>query len=189
MALPQQQLSLADYLAWENEQDERHEYYRGEVFAMVGVKRIHGLVTGNVFFALKQQLKGKPCQVFSESLKVQVGEDMVFYPDVFVTCDAADLRTDYLFRAPSVIVEVLSESTRGYDYDTKFAAYRRLPALREYLLIDPENRRVDLFRRGENGLFTLYDYTGAEDFPLEAIACRLSLAEIFDGIEAIPGGD
>lgn len=184
MALPQSVTSLADYLDWENQQESRHEFHRGEIFAMVGVSRVHGIVSFNVAASLKQQLKGSRCRVFTESLKVQVGEDSIFYPDVFVTCDPADLKTDYVFRAPTLIVEVLSESTKAFDRGLKFALYRRLPSLREYLLIDPDTRLVELFRRGEDGLFTLHDHTTTPHFPLTAIGCELSLEDIFEGVEA-----
>ncbi|MBN8217932.1 MAG: Uma2 family endonuclease, partial [Spirochaetes bacterium] len=97
--------------AWENDQPGRHEFYRGEVFAMVGARRVHGLVGGNLFAALKSHLKGSPCRAFVEGMKVQVADDAIFYPDVFVTCDAADLKTDMVFRQPRLVVEVLSDST------------------------------------------------------------------------------
>lgn len=182
MALPQEKITLPAFLEWENAQPERHELYRGEVFAMVGVKRIHGMVAGNIFAALKQALKGSPCQAFTEALKVQVGADSIFYPDVFVTCDAADLTTDYIFRAPSMIVEVLSDTTQAYDRGLKFTHYRSIATLKEYVLIDPDLRLIEVYRRGENGLFTLYDYTAEARFPLTSISCELVTAEIFEGI-------
>jgi Uma2 family endonuclease len=186
MALPQSKLSAAEYLDWENHQEARHELYRGEIFAMVGVRRTHGIVSFNVAASLKQQLKGSPCQAFTESLKVQVAEDSIFYPDVFVTCDPADLNTDYIFRAPTVIVDVLSESTQAYDRGLKFALYRRLPSLMEYVLIDPDTHRVEVFRRGTDGLFTLHDYTDTPRFPLTSIRCELQMEEIFEGMEGKP---
>ena len=182
MALPDHRLSLAEFLEWENAQDERNEYYRGEVFAMVGARRVHGIAAGNVFASLKNQLKGSRCRAFIETMKVQIGNDAVFYPDVFVTCDAADLNTEYVFRAPTVIVEVLSESTQSYDRGAKFAMYRQIPQLREYLLIDPDSRSVELFRRGPDGLFTLHDFTEASVFPLTSIGCELERADVFEGV-------
>lgn len=182
MGLPLKHLSLAEYLDWENRQPEKHELFRGEIFAMVGARRVHGLVAGNVFSALKRQLRGGPCQAFMESLKVQVAENTVLYPDVFVTCDAADLQTDYLFRAPSLVVEILSDSTRNYDRGLKFALYRRLESLREYLLIDPDTRLVELFRRGPDGLFVLHDHSDSKEFELKSISCRLSMEEIFESL-------
>ncbi|MFM9880713.1 MAG: Uma2 family endonuclease [Burkholderiaceae bacterium] len=182
-------LDVAAYLVWENQQATRNELYRGEVFAMVGVRRVHGKVALNVAIALSRQLKGSPCEVFTESLKVQTDHNSIFYPDVFVTCDRADLQTELIFTAPTVIVEVLSESTQAYDRGLKFAAYRQIAALREYLLIDPDTRVVELYRRGAEGLFTLHDHTGQAQFSLTSIGCELTAADIFDGLDAHPQSD
>ena len=186
MALPAQKLNLADYLAWENEQAARHEFYRGEVFAMVGARRVHGLVGGNLFAALKTHLKGSPCRAFVESMKVQVADDMLFYPDVFVTCDAQDLKTDMVFRRPLLIIEVLSESTQAYDRSLKFAAYRLLDSLQEYVLVDPATRRVEIFRRNERSLFELHDQTGLPELHLASVDMHLPMSEVFDGVEEEP---
>jgi Uma2 family endonuclease len=183
MAVTAQKQTLAEYLAWENQQAERHEFYRGEVFAMVGVRRVHGLVAGNLFAALKTHLKGGPCRAFIESLKLQVGNDMLFYPDVFVTCHPQDLKTDMVFRHPSLIVEVLSDSTQAYDRDLKFSAYRRIEDLQEYVLIDPDNRRVEVFRRNERQLFELHDQSGLLEMHLASVDLRLPMSEVFDGVE------
>ena len=87
-------LSLQEFLDWENLQAERHEFHHGEVFAMVGARRVHGLVALNIAASLKTQLKGSPCRAFADSMKVKIAADTVLYPDVFVTCDASDLRTE-----------------------------------------------------------------------------------------------
>ena len=183
MALTAQKQTLAEYLAWENQQETRHEFYRGEVFAMVGVRRVHGLVAGNLFAAFKTHLKGGPCRAFIESLKVQVASDMIFYPDVFVTCHPQDLKTDMVFRHPSLIVEVLSDSTQAYDRGLKFSAYRRIDELQEYVLIDPDNRRVEVFRRNERRLFELHDQSGLPEMHLASVDLRLAMSEVFDGVE------
>ena len=143
MGVPIQKMTLDAYLGWENAQPVKNEFYQGDVFAMVGARRVHGLVAGNVFAGLKRQLRGSPCQVFVEGMKVQANATSVFYPDVFVTCDAADLKTDYLFKAPTVVVEVLSDSTQAFDRGLKFAAYRQIADLKEYVLIDPDTRVVE----------------------------------------------
>ena len=181
MGLPVAKLNLDQFIDWENEQVERHEFYRGEIFAMVGVRRVHGLVGLNVAMGLRQQLQGSPCGVFVESLKVKVNES-IFYPDVFVTCDKADLQTDMIFTAPTVIVEVLSPSTQAFDRGLKFAAYRHIASLKEYLLVDPDTRVVELYRRGLDGLFTLHDYTEQSACELTSIACVLATADIFEGL-------
>lgn len=184
MGLAQKKPGIDEFIAWENQQSGRHEFFRGEIFAMVGARRVHGIVAGNLFAALKNTLKGTPCRAFMESMKLQIADDSIFYPDVFVTCDAADLMTEYVFRSPVLIAEILSESTQAFDRGVKFAAYRRIPSLKEYVLIDPDLKTVEVFRRGGDGLFTLHDYTGHERFRLESLACELAAAEVFEGLEA-----
>lgn len=183
MGLPLKNLSLPDFVAWENAQPTRNEFYRGEVFAMVGPRRVHGEVVVNVLTALKHHLKGTPCRVYSESMKLQVADDALFYPDVFVTCDAQDLRTDRIFRAPTLVLEVLSPTTAGFDRGLKFATYRRIPSLQEYLLIDPVERSVELFRRNAQGLFELHDRTATPSLVLASVGLEMSIADVFEGVE------
>lgn len=183
MALPAQQLSLEDYLAWENQQPGKNEFYRGEVFAMVGVRRVHALIGGNLFASFKSHLKGSPCRAFTESVKVQVARDAIFYPDVFVTCDSADLTTEMVFHRPVLIVEVLSPGTESFDRSLKFTAYRQIETLREYVLIDPDTRSVEVFRRNERGLFELHDQTHNTHLHLASIDMHLAMAEVFDGLD------
>lgn len=185
MAVPAEKLSLADYLTWEEVQTERHEFYRGEVFAMVGVRRAHAEISGNLFSALKSHLKGLPCRVYTESVQVQVAHDTIFYPDVFVTGDAADLQTDRIFHHPKLIVEVLSDSTEGYNRSLKFTAYRQLPSLQEYLLIDPDSRRVEVYRRNERDVFELLDQTGRSALHLSCVDLTLAMVDLFDGVDPV----
>ena len=155
---------------------------RGEVFAMVGGRRVHNILAGNVFATLKQQLKGSPCFAFIENAKLQTAAGDIFYPDVFVTCDAQDLRTEQIFKTPTLIVEVLSPSTQAYDRGLKFTLYRSLASLREYALVDPDTREVQLFRRGADGLFTLHDLTGAAQVEFASIGCVVTADDLFEGI-------
>ena len=182
MGLPQEKLTLQAYLDWENAQPGRHEFYRGEVFAMAGGRRTHGRITANLVRHLGNRLAGTPCQVFSESMKVQVADDTVLYPDIFVTCDRRDLETEMIFRAPILVIEVLSPSTQAYDRSQKFALYRRLPSLREYVLIDPESRRTELFSLNAEGLFVFHDMSESETLDLLSIDCRVTLGDVFDGV-------
>jgi Uma2 family endonuclease len=176
-------MTLDEYMAWENAQPERHEFFRGEVIAMAAPRRVHAMAAQNTAAALHAHLKGSPCCVFMHSMKVQVDNDAIFYPDVFVTCHEQDLKTDMVFRHPVVIVEVLSNSTQAYDRGQKFAAYRRLPSLKEYVLVDPDTQRVEVFRRNERELFELHDQTGLLELTLASVAARLPMAEVFDGVE------
>ena len=185
-ALVEPIMTLKDFLAWEDVQPDRHEFYLGEIFAMVGGRRAHGRVVVNVLSAFHQKLKGSPCQVFGETMKLQVANDTVFYPDLFVTCDKADLSTDVVFHAPTLVIEVLSPSTQGYDRSQKFALYRRVVSLQEYMLIDPDTRRVESFRRGAGGLWVLHDMSDDDALEAASVGVSVSLAEIFDGTVAPP---
>ena len=185
MGMPIQKLTLAEYIEWENAQLERNEFVRGEVFAMVGGRRIHGRVVGNLVRAFANRLEGSPCQVFAESMKLQVAGDTILYPDVFVTCDRDDLRTDQIFFSPIVVVEVLSPSTQAYDRGLKFSLYRSVPSLREYVLIDPDSRQVEAFRVGADGLWVLHDMSGQPALAVPAIDAIIPMHEVFAGVDAV----
>jgi Uma2 family endonuclease len=184
MGMPLHKLSLAEFLAWEELQAERHEFFRGETFNMVGGKRGHGRVIANLMRHLGNHLDDAPCQAFSESMKVQVGDEAVLYPDVFVTCDKRYTAQEQVFTAPVVVVEVLSPSTQRCDRSEKFAIYRKLPSLREYVLIDPDTRRVEIFRPQSDGSWAFRDMTDGGRLILESIAFELELAQIFKGMDS-----
>ena len=183
MGSPLPKLTLEAYLAWENEQPEKHEFHRGEIFAMVGGRRVHGAVVTNLSSLLFNALKGSPCRVFSEGMKVQPAEDTILYPDVFVTCDAADLRTEMIFHAPKLVIEVLSPSTQANDRSQKFALYRRMASLREYALVDPDTRRIEVFRIGPDGLWVLHDMSELTALTLASVGCEMKMSDVFDGVE------
>jgi Uma2 family endonuclease len=182
MGLPANRLSLSEFLDWENRQPDRHEFHRGEVFAMVGARRAHGRVVLNLARRIAEALEGSPCQAFVENMKVQIAQDSVLHPDVFVTCDSADLATDMIFKAPLLVVEVLSPTTQAYDRSQKFALYRRLESLREYLLVDPETRRVEAFRVGAQGQWVLADMSESTELVLPCIDARIPMAQVFEGL-------
>ena len=183
MALLQHKLTMDEFLAWENAQPERNEYHQGEVFAMVGGRRTHGRVVSNLNRRLSEQLEGTPCQVFAEGMKVQIANDTLLYPDVFVTCDKADLATEMIFRAPVLVIEVLSPSTQSYDRSKKFALYRRLASLQEYILVDPETRRVEGFRRGADDLWVLHDMSQDLVMRAASVDCTVPLDAVFAGMD------
>jgi Uma2 family endonuclease len=153
MGLPQPQprFSRADYFEWEALQPEKHEYMAGEVFpvhAMGGARQSHVLVSGALFARFREHLRGTRCRAYIADMKLEVeAVDAVFYPYVMVSCDEADRQRDLALRAPLLIAEVLSTSTASFDRGEKFAAYRKLPSLQEYLLVNVKTRRLELFRR------------------------------------------
>ena len=140
-----------DYLEWENQQSQRHEFIRGEVFAMAGGTDVHNEAAGNLYVLLHQHLRGSPCRVFMADVKVRVeAADCGFYPDLLVTCAESDRADRLVKRAPILIIEVLSPSTASFDLGDKFAAYRQLDSLQEYALVDPGRMRIEIYRRREN---------------------------------------
>jgi Uma2 family endonuclease len=140
-------------------------------------------VVSNLNRHLSQSLDGSPCQVFAEGMKVQIAHDTVLYPDLFITCDKDDLATDLIFRAPTLVVEVPSPTTQAYDRSQKFALYRRIPSLQEYILVDPDSRRVEAFRRGADGLWDLHDLSETDTLEAASVACRVAMADVFAGID------
>jgi len=159
MALPQPQPTSADFLAWEATQDERHIFFEGEVFAMAGGTAEHNAAALETATTLKRHLKGSPCKTFIGDMRLFVAAaDAYFYPDVVVSCSPADTQDPKLtvLTEAKLVVEVLSESTAGFDRGKKFAAYRQLPTLAEYVLIDPAQRTVEVFRKNPLGIWELH---------------------------------
>lgn len=145
-------LSVDDYLASEDGAEIRHEYIDGELYAMTGASDRHGLISGNLYAFLRPRLRGTPCQLFANDMKVRLriaDQDIFCYPDLLLSCDPDDRET-YYRRNPSLLVEVLSESTARLDRREKFFAYQTIPSLREYLLIEQNTCAVEIYRRAND---------------------------------------
>lgn len=186
MALPQPQPSFSpdDYLLWEAEQTERHEYVQGEVFAMAGGEDRHASAALNLAVVLRHHLRGQRCRTYMADVKLQVdAADAYFYPDVFVTCSERDAAERLVKRDAVLVAEVLSPSTAAYDRGGKFARYRLCPSLQEYLLIDTETRSADLFRKAPDGLWVLHPHTLGEVLTLASVALSLPVADLFEDLE------
>jgi Uma2 family endonuclease len=181
MGLPLQRMTCAEFLAWEEQQPDRHEFYRGETFAMVGGTARHNRVVLNLANRIGDHLDGTPCQVFAENMKVQLAEG-VLYPDVMVTCGQAEAGDEQTISDPKLIIEVLSPNTKGYDKRDKFILYRTLASLREYVLIDPVNRQVEVFTLADAGAWLLTDQTTAVELILASIDCKLPMELVFKGV-------
>lgn len=182
-ALKKPHFSAQDYLAREAEQAEKHEYLAGEVFAMAGASDAHVTISGNLYMALRNHLRGKPCRTYIADMKVEVARaDAFFYPDVFVSCSAADAALADRKREPVLLVEVLSPTTASYDRGAKFAGYRQLDSLREYVLVDTERMAVDVFRRDASGHWVLYPYGPGETVEFASVNLTLPLAAIYEDV-------
>ena len=173
-------MTAADYLAWEAEQTERHEFVGGETFAMACAEDRHVTVAGNVYMALRQHLSGTPCRTFVTDMRLHVATlGNYFYPDIMVTCSAADLASPMAKSEPKLIVEVLSPSTAAYDRGLKFSHYRNLPSLQEYVLIDIDTRAVDCYTLGTDGLWVLHPFAANETVTLASVALQVTAAQLF----------
>lgn len=171
-----------EYLEGEQHAEEKHEYYDGQIYAMAGASDGHELVAGNIFAALHSQLRGKGCRVFKSDMKLRLqfrGKMLFYYPDVMVACDPAD--SEPLFRErPRLIIEVLSADWKR-DIVEKAVAYSGIPALEEYVVIDPrpEAPEVQISRR-ENGWEPLEIAQGmAAEFTLRSVALTLKVSDLF----------
>ena len=174
-------MSAKEFLVWDQSQTVRHEFVRGEVFAMAGAEEAHGVVSGNIYIALRAHLRGTPCHTAMGDMKLLVeAADCFYYPDVRVTCSAADAADKLVKREPSLVIEVLSPGTAAYDRGDKFAAYRLLPSLREYLLVDTKARRCDLYRKGLDGLWVLHPFESGQAVALTSVDLSLSAESLWD---------
>lgn len=176
----------ADFLDWESGQADKHEFYQGEVFAMTGARQAYVIVAGNCFALLKAHLRGSGCRAFIADMQLEVqAVDAVFYPDVFVSCDPCDLAAERVLAHPKVIIEVLSESTAAFDRGGKFAAYRTLPALQEYVLIDPDQRSLEVFRRTTTGDWLFATRDSARALILVSLDFEAGFAEVFEDLGGV----
>lgn len=188
MALqPKPSLSFDDWLDGERASFEtRYEYVDGEVFAMSGGTAEHAIIIGNIHGQLWMQMKGRPCQVYASDMKLRIqAAEAGKYPDLMALCGEQqfhDGRRDLLLN-PSLIVEVLSSSTEAYDRGDKFALYRRLPSLREYLLVAQHRVQLELYTRGDDERWMLTSVDDLAGFVhLSSVGCTLTVAEVYDKV-------
>jgi Uma2 family endonuclease len=180
-----QKLSIEEYLEMENASSEKHEYYKGEVFAISGAKVTHNIITKNLLTCLTIKLKGKPCQPFGSDQRIHIEANTLFtYPDISIICGDIITRNndDYNVLNPNVLIEVLSPSTKNYDRGEKFKLYRGIPTLKEYVLVDSEGVHIEIFRFNANHHWELEEYNkNAESILIQSVNTYLSLAEIYEG--------
>lgn len=181
--------TIEEYLAFEDAAVEKHEYYKGEVFEMPGRKIPHNIISGNVLYGLKKGLKGKSYKIFCGSQGIYIPQNSLFtYPDLSIVCGKLETKDNdnWNLLNPIVIIEVLSKSTRDYDMSGKFALYRDIPSLREYILVDSESLNVYAFRINQNGHWELQEYKQIVDvLPIKVLDLSIPIAEIYEGVSLI----
>jgi Uma2 family endonuclease len=181
------QMTADDYLAWERDQLDKHEFFHGEVFAMAGGSPRHNELCGNVLSSLKVQLRTRGCSVLSSDQRVSfMGRTRYVYPDVTVTCGSLELEAGDVLLNPQVLVEVLSAGTEQYDRGLKWEGYQRIASLTDYVLVSQAEPRIEHFRRASDGSWT---YRAAETGGQAVLASSATLVvdDIFAGVFDLPG--
>jgi Uma2 family endonuclease len=180
-----------DYLEWEAQQEVRHEYLHGEVYAMTGGTLPHNTIAINLTTLLKQPVRHRGCRIFMADVKVQISAagNPYFYPDVVVSCHPEDRQSTKYLKHPCLIVEVLSPGTEAYDRGEKFAQYRRLESLQEYVLINSEKLSVEVFRLNERQKWELTPYTASEIIQFSSIEFECPIELLYEDVELVAATD
>ena len=189
MALPVKKLPLTveEYLRIEREAPYKSEYYGGDMFSMAGGTARHSLLAANLIGAFGSRLRGHRCTSYTSDLRIGIpGDDLYTYPDVSIFCEPMTFLpgTDDTATNPTVIIEVLSKTTEAYDRGKKFAHYRQLPSLREYLLVSQDAPVIERFTRESDDRWVLTTARGlGAVLPLPVIEAELPLAEVYAKVD------
>ncbi len=175
-------LSYTEYRALEERSDERHTWLAGEVFAMAGGSPTHARIAMDLAVLLAGQLGDGPCQPFGSDLRVRVPETgLATYPDLSIICGPLELHPedDHAVTNPVVLIEILSKSTEAWDRGDKFAHYRRLVSLQEYVLVAQDKKRVEHYRRNDDGTWTLAELGAGGALTLSSLGCAVDVDRIY----------
>ena len=182
-----QPISEEEYQRLEARSPVRHEYVKGEMFAMTGGTLQHNTIAGNVFAVLRSHLRGTPCHVFINDVRLRVDKaHAYYYPDLLVTCARGGTQLE--MKAMQVddallVIEVLSTGTEATDRREKLIAYRMLPGLFEYVLISQDEARVEIHRRSGDIGWERIEYSGLETIHLGSIDLDIGMREIYEGVQ------
>jgi Uma2 family endonuclease len=190
VANPVHRLTEAEYLEIERGAEYKSEFLDGEMFAMSGGTLPHSLIACNLISAMSAQLKGSLCVVLNSDMRVKVQASGLYtYPDVSVACGENQFDDDHhdTLLNPTVIVEILSDSREAYDRGKKFAFYRQIPSLREYLLVSQHKPLIEQFIRQESGDWLLRDVAGLEGkISLPSVGITIEMAEVYYNVRFVP---
>lgn len=182
--------TIGEYLQLEFADLQKYEYYNGEIFAMSGARVNHNIICVNLLALLSHKLKGKGCRPFNSDQRIHISKNSLFtYPDVSIICEEIiSLENDQQnILNPSVIIEVLSATTKNYDRGEKFKLYRDLESLKEYILVDSENIGIEAFRINTNAHWELEEYkTISESLTIATVELSFQLVDIYEGVKLTP---
>ncbi|MFQ3597159.1 MAG: Uma2 family endonuclease [Chloroherpetonaceae bacterium] len=178
-------LTAAEYLAFERQSEERHEYHGGELRLMAGASRKHNLLSLNIASFLNEKLRGKPCKPFMNDMRVWIASaERYFYPDIAVICGKEPFIEDDVAADATVIVEVLSDSTEAFDRGKKFECYQYLPSLQDYILVSQNEMRIEHFHKITSNEWRYVVLSKPEDaLSLESIGVQISLQDVYADAE------
>lgn len=183
LAYDKRKYSIAEYLELEEAAAEKHEYYQGEIRERPVCKYQEVLVAGNLLTGLDNKLTGKPCQPLGSDMRVHIPANTLFtYPDISIVCGPPEFlnNDDWNLLNPSVIIEVLSPSTRSYDRGDKFNLYRAIPSLKEYILVEPEKIGIEAFYINNNLQWELREYKSIqESLHIHSVNLDITLEDIY----------
>jgi Uma2 family endonuclease len=178
-------LSEQEYLAFERSSPERHEYADGEIFAMVGGTAEHSAIALNLLAELRSALSGRGCRVFESNMRIHIpATGRYVYPDGSLVCGRLELTDDTrdTLVNPRLVIEVLSGSTEAYDRGDKFAGYRTVPSVQEYLLASQKEPRLELFTRQPDGSWNLRIFGPGTRAELSSVGCAVEVDRVYDGV-------
>lgn len=186
-AQPKHRYSVEAYLEIERTGSLKHEYYRGEIFALAGSSEAHNLILTNILTTLNVQLRKRPCKVYPSDMRLKIPQTGLYtYPDASIVCGTPrfdDVKHDTLLN-PLVVIEILSPSTEGYDRGKKFQNYRTVATLQEYLLVSQDEYHIEHYINQNDGHWLLTAYHGVQaTLLLKAIDCTLALADVYDKVD------
>jgi Uma2 family endonuclease len=178
-AIPKRLFTEEEYLTREEMSPFKSEFYRGEIFAMAGGTPRHALLAASCIIAIRK--KRPRCRVYSGDAKVHIPENTLYtYPDVTVVCGKPEIINNALCN-PILIVEVLSPSTRGYDRTEKRILYGDIPSLQEYVVVEQDEQRVDIWRKDSSGVWEFIPMPeDATNIELRSLECTINLDEIYE---------
>lgn len=182
-------LTPEEFLTWEREQESRHQYVRGEVFAMAGGSPRHNRLAARAIARLERGVEGGPCGVYSSDQKIGLLDDLFVYADAVVVCGPPALRagSSDVITNPSVVVEVLSKGTETYDRGDKQRGYLSLRSVRHFLLVAQREKRIELYTRQDDGSFRFDVLEAGSTLILDGLSSSISIDELYDGVLDLPG--
>lgn len=189
-SVPQRTLTVREYLAREELSPTKHEFYRGELFAMAGGSLAHGIIATNIVTLLNQTLSARGCRAYSGDHRIFIpGDELHTYPDASVVCGEPTMSDvdPYAITNPLVLIEVLSPSTEHYDRGKKFDFYRKIESFRDYVLVDQFEPRIECFSRSAAGLWkidSVEDLESAFSFP--SLGCTVMLGHVYRDVRFLP---